>query len=192
MRGFLISIWSLIDPFYYSLTRLTYLTYEETGGNIFRVRLTKYKGRSIILSDDTQINKNDTLVKVHLHNVRLLRELKNIESEIKKTKIIYHYVQKSLPGVELYIRNHFLSNEIKGIIGITMLSKGSERLGFEVMDISHPIYKWFKIYSFLWINLLSRSHFSFRHILKPQQPKYLFMSKNKLAALYRTQYKKSC
>ena len=94
----------------------------------FGLRLTKYKGRNIVLSDGTQINKNDTLVKIHLHNVRLLKELKNIKSEIKKAKMIYRYVQKSLPGIEIYIRNHCHSNEIKGIIGITPLNKGCERL----------------------------------------------------------------
>nr|WP_309143495.1 hypothetical protein [Bacillus sp. V3B] len=100
MRGYLISIWSLIDPLYYFCTRLIYLPSEEKEGNIFRIRLTKYKGRKIVLSDGTQINKNDTLVKIHLHNVRLSKELKDVKSEIKKAKMIYRYVQKSLPGFE--------------------------------------------------------------------------------------------
>ena len=113
MRDYLISIWSLIDPLYYCCSRLSYPPCKE--GNIFRVRLTKYKGRNIVLSDGTQINKNDTLVKIHLHNVRLLKELKNIKSEIKKAKMIYRYVQKSLPGIEIYIRNHCHSDKIKGI-----------------------------------------------------------------------------
>ena len=103
MRGYLISIWGLIDPLYYHCTRLTYLPSKED--NIFRVRLTKYKGRNMVLSDGTQINKNDTLVKIHLHNVRLLKELKNMNSEMKKAKMIYHYVKRSLPGIEIYIRN---------------------------------------------------------------------------------------
>ena len=105
MKGYLISIWGLLDPLYYFCTRLTYLPCEETEGNIFRVKLTKYKGRNVVLSDGTQINKNDTLVKIHLHNVKLLKELKDIKSEIKKAKMIYRYVQKSLPGIEIYIRN---------------------------------------------------------------------------------------
>jgi hypothetical protein len=185
MRGYLISIWSLIDPLYYFCTRLTDLPSEEKEGNIFRIRLTKYKGRKIVLSDGTRINKNDTLVKIHLHNVRLLKELKNIKSEIKKAKIIYHYVKKSLPGIEIYIRNQSQSDEIKGIIGITSLNKGCERLGFELVDISHPIYKWFKRFSFLSIGILSSQNSSILHILKHQQPKYLFMSTKKLSNMYR-------
>jgi hypothetical protein len=185
MRGYVLSIWSLVDPIYYFFTRLTYLPCEEIKGNIFRIRLTKYKGRNIVFSDGTQINKNDTLVKIHLHNVRLLKELKDIKSELKKAKIIYHYVQKSLPGIEIHIRNCSHSQEIKGIIGITLLNKGCERLGFEVFDISHPIYKWFKRFAFLPIGILSSQKASIRQILTHQKPNYLVMSTNKLSNMYR-------
>ncbi|MGN7400626.1 YkoP family protein [Cytobacillus praedii] len=179
MRDFLISIWFIIDPLYLKCTRLTFPSCKER--NIFRVRLTKYKGRNIILSDGTLINKNDTLVKIHLHNVRLLKEFRNINSEIRKAKMIYRYVQMSLPGIENYIQNHTHSKKIKGIVGITMLIKGSERLGFEIIDISHPIYKWFKRFAFLPIEILSSKKTSAWDVLKHHNPSYLFMSTNKLS-----------
>ncbi|WP_404328341.1 YkoP family protein [Mesobacillus maritimus] len=185
MRGYILSIWSLIDPFYYFCTRLTYLPGKDTGGNIFRVRLTKYKGRNVVLSDGTQINKNDTLVKIHLHNVRLLKELKDIENEFKRGAIIYHYIKNSLPSVEIYIRNNRHSEKIKGIIGITQLNRGCERLGFENFEIANPIYKWFKFFTFMPIAMLSSPNSSIRHIVKYQKPAYLFMSSNKLTNMYR-------
>ncbi|MCQ6277341.1 hypothetical protein JMM81_20935 [Bacillus sp. V3B] len=182
MRDYLISIWGLIDPLYYHCTRLTYLPTKED--NIFRVRLTKYKGRNIVLSDGTQIKKNDALVKIHLHNVRLLKEFKSMNSEIKKAKMIYNYVKRSLPGIDLYIQNHSHSSEIKGIIGITTLNKGCERLGFEIFDISHPIYKWFKQIAFSPIEMISSQN-SFLHVLKHHKPSYLLMSTDKLSNMYR-------
>ncbi|QED47766.1 YkoP family protein [Cytobacillus dafuensis] len=184
MRGYVLSIWSLFDPIYYFFTRLTILPCEGTKNNIFRIRLTKYKGRKIVLSDGTTINKNDTLVKIHIHNVRLLKELKGINSELKKAKMIYRFVQESLPGVELYIRNCRHSCEIKGIIGITMLNKACERLGFEVINISNPMYKWFKWIAFLPIEILSSQNTSW-HIIKNRTPNYLFMSTHKLSNMYK-------
>lgn len=157
----------------------------ESEGNIFRIRLTKYKGKNIVLSDGTKINKNDILVKIHLHNVRLLKELRNINSEIKRGKMIYRYVQKSLPEVENYIRNNEQYGKIKGIIGVTSLNKGCERLGFEIISISHPIYKWFKKFAFLPIEILSSHNSSIRYILKHHTPNYLFMSTSKLESIYR-------
>ncbi|MEQ2525542.1 hypothetical protein EKG37_11960 [Robertmurraya yapensis] len=182
MRNQILSIWKICDPFYYFCSRLTYVT--TNGDNIFRIRLTKYKGRNITLSDGTQILKNDTLVKIHLHNIRLLMEVKDIKSELKKAKLIYRYVQNSLPGVENFIRNHHKTSDIKGIVGITSLSKGTERLGFEIIDIMNPFYKWYKKLSFLPIGLLSNKGTSVNQILKVESPIYLFMSKDKLSQIY--------
>lgn len=123
-------------------------------------------------------------MKIHLHNVRLLKEIKDINSDLKKAKVIYRYVQKSLPAVETYIRNYCNSNEIKGIIGITHINKGCERLGFEVVDIIHPVYKWFKRLAFLSIGVLSTKDTSIWNILKQQNPYYLFMSTSKLSNMY--------
>lgn len=182
MKGYILSMWNTLDPFYYSCSRLKHVS--ANGDNIFRIRLTKYKGREIVLSDGTHIKKNDTLVKIHLHNVRLLMELKDIRSEIKKAKIIYRYVQNSLPGVEQYIRKHFEAIDVKGIVGITSLNKGSERLGFEIIDILNPFYKWFKILSFLSIGILSHKNVTMGQVLKNQKPSYLFMSRGKLIQMY--------
>lgn len=187
MRGYILSVWSILDPIYFLFTRLKYLPCNEMGRNIFRVRLTKYKGKLVILSDGTQINKNDTLLKIHLHNVRLLRELRDVKSEIRKGKIIYDYVLKSLPELHSYIKNHRSSEDIKGIIGISLLNKGCERLGFEIVQISHPFYRKLKWLSFIPIGMLASS--SNKGLFKHDPPSYLFMSKDKLADLY--QNKKS-
>ena len=185
MRGYVLSIWNFFDPFYFFCTRLTFPPRSGTESNIFRVRLTKYKGREVVLSDGTKITKNDILVKIHLHNVKLLKELFEIKSELRKAKILYRHVQESLPGIENFIRSSDRSNEIKGIVGITHLNKGCERLGFEIFDISHPIYKWFKVFAFLPIGILSSTGHSIRNSVKHQTPKYLFMSRNTLNELYR-------
>ncbi|RFU70678.1 hypothetical protein D0469_05560 [Peribacillus saganii] len=185
MRGYVLSVWNVLDPLYLKFTRLCCLPDTDETSNIFRVRLTCYKGRDITLSDGTQIKKNDTLVKIHLHNVRLLNELKHISSELKKSKIVYEKVQKSLPGIEAYISSHKYENEIKGIIGITTLNRGCERLGFEVRCIAHPVYKWLKWASFLPIMCLSVSKPSMKKLVKQGAPSYLFMSKEKLIHIYK-------
>lgn len=184
MRGYILSIWGMIDPVYYFFSRLTYPPLIDKKDNILRIRLTKYKGRDITLSDGTKISKNDILVKIHLHNVRLLKELKGINSELKKAKRIFQYVQRSLPGVECYIQNSPYAGKIKGVLGITSRNKGSERLGFEIFDITNPLYKYFKFCAFLPIGLISSRGSCFKDIVKHQQPKYLFMSKDKLTSLY--------
>lgn len=184
VRGYILSIWGLIDPIYYFFSRLTYPPLIDKKDNILRIRLTKYKGRNITLSDGTKINKNDILVKIHLHNVRLLKELKGIKSELKKAKLIFQYVRRSLPGVECFIQNSPHAGKIKGVLGITSRNKGSERLGFEIFDITNPLYKYFKICAFLPIGLISSHSSCFKDMVKHHQPRYLLMSTDKLRTLY--------
>lgn len=172
--------WSLLDPIYYLCTRLEYVKDKDHNRSIFRVRLTKYKGREILLSDGTIIKKNDLLLKIHLHNVCLLKELNRLESEIKKGRYIYNKVQKDLPNIVKYLRDHKEFGNIKGIIGITILNKGSERLGFEKFDIKNSVYKWFKQLTFAPMYLIIQ----FRLESLKKSPKYLIMSKEKLLKLY--------
>ncbi|WP_318839092.1 YkoP family protein [Priestia endophytica] len=183
MRLFFISAWSTIDPLYYLCTRLHYIEQTRENANIFRVRLTRYKGREVILSDGTIIKKNDVLVKIHLHNVRLLKELQGFNNDLRKTMILYKKVKESLPHLALYIQRHENEKEIKGIVGITMLNKGCERLGFEPYTISSRTYKWFKQLALYPIYLLSTPKRPPKNRKTPS-PKYLFMSKGSLLTKY--------
>ncbi|RAK22285.1 hypothetical protein B0I26_102277 [Anoxybacillus vitaminiphilus] len=180
MRQCFLTIWSALDPIYYFCSRLEYVEDQTKNRDIFRVRLTKYKGRNIVLSDGTEIIKNDLLLKIHLHNVRLIKELIRLDNEIKKGRHIYEQVKRGLPNLTEYLQRHEQFADIKGIIGITILNKGCERLGFETFSIMNPFYKWYKQTAFAPMYLISRFRLdSFR---KP--PKYLFMSKDKLLKLY--------
>lgn len=67
-----LNLWGWIDPIYFRFTRLDYVENHLGKRTIMRVRLTKYKGREITLSDGTVIHKNDLLLKIHLHNIKLL------------------------------------------------------------------------------------------------------------------------
>lgn len=187
MKLYLISIWSIIDSIYYVFTRLTHLDMmTDEKNNIFRVRLTRYKGNSVILSDGTKIQKNDLLVKIHLHNVRLIKEIEHINSEVRRGSFIYKWVERSLPDLITFIDTNDKKDEIKGIIGITTLNKGSRRLGFDSFCISNPIYKWFKSITFLPICILSST--TPLLTIRKRQPKYLFMSKKMLIKKYGSKY----
>jgi hypothetical protein len=183
MRLYVLSLWDIIDPVYYFFTRLTYIEKaNEEPKCIFRVRLTKYKGRAVTLSDGTEINKNDLLVKIHLHNVRLLREMYTVKSDIQKALIIYKQIKRSMPLLAKYINEHEERHAIKGIIGITMLDKGCTRLGFEKKPIGNGFYKWFKLFTVYPIYFLSTSQLS--KLVKPSAPHYLFMSTDSLLHKY--------
>lgn len=178
MKSYFLRIWYVIDPIYYWCTRLRYVPADEDFDTVFRARLTRYKGKSVVLRDGTRINKNDLLVKIHLHNVRIMNELKQINSDVQRGVYAYRLIKRSLPGLAKYLITHHKQNEIKAVIGITTLYKGANRLGFDMIPIGNGYYRMMKKIFFLPINFLA---------YKPcyNQPVYLFMSKNKLIGKYK-------
>lgn len=184
VKGLLYYFWGIIDIFYYHLSRLESLAKQHTNQqNVLRVRMTRYKGYNVTLSDGTEINYNDRLIKIHLHNIRILKETKSFKSELKKAKWIYQAVERSLPEVAQFIKEHEKCSEIKGIIGITNLTRRADKLGFETKTISNGIYRRFKWLLQLPIMYLSSSDCSIKSLVK-QQPHYLFMSKETLFEKY--------
>jgi hypothetical protein len=184
MRSWFLSIWYLLDPIYYSFTRLTYVRDETERKLIFRVRDTRYKGRQIILSDGTVIQKNDRLLKIHLHNAKLLKDLHPVTCDVARGRYIFQSVLTSLPALAAFVDEHPHKDELKGIIGITTLHRGCRRLGFETYEIKSRFYQLYKKLTFILIISLSTSSFSKQSIQK-QQPKYLFMSTKNLYSRYR-------
>lgn len=179
MRSYFLSFWNVIDPLYYLFTRLEYL---DRHSSIFRVRLTKYKGKDVILSDGTLIKKNDKLIKIHLHNVKILYELQSVPCSVKRGRMLFRKIFISMPVLADYIYNHKDSREIKGAIGITMLHKGAERLGFEVVQPRNIFYRFFKKMFQLPIFLVSAEQ---TKLSKIPCPSYLFISKEKLLKTYK-------
>lgn len=173
-------LWNLIDPVYFHLTRLNYVRDNLGKQTIMRVRLTRYKGRRIIMGDGTVINKNDVLLKIHLHNVKVLKQIQGYDSDVRRAIIIFKSVQESLPALARYIQGNYNSDKIKGLIGITMLYKGCNKLGFETHLIKNRFYKIFKIAALLPIHLLSSKSLN----KEIPEPRYLFMTKEELYKRY--------
>lgn len=181
VKSTFLSIWSVLDPIYYSLTRLVCVDHK-TNKNIFRVRLMRYRGSKVILADGTIIQKNDILLKIHLHNIILIKDLMPISSGIIRGRIIYRRVEQSMPGLSKFIMNHPKYRQIKGIIGITALNRGCQELGFETFSIQNDLYKVYKWLTLLPIHILTTSH-PIRKV-KKHMPTYLFMSKPDLLKKY--------
>lgn len=181
----IISIWKLIDPLYYFFSRLHYIKPDQKSDTVFRVRLTKYKGKEIVLSDGTKISKNDMLLKLHLYNVEILKEMWTIENGHSRGRKIFKLVLQSMPILAEYVKKHPQQEKIRGIIGITMIDRGIKHLGFECFEPQSTLYCAFKKYSQLPIYLLSTPDITVRK-LKKLKSVYLFMTKETLYQRYQT------
>ncbi|HET7628100.1 MAG TPA: hypothetical protein VFK44_06890 [Bacillales bacterium] len=178
----LISVWRWIDPIYFACTRLSYLA-QDDGDPVFRVRLAKYKGPDRTLTDGVKIRRNDLLVKIHLHNAKLLRELCANGNDLMKGRLLYQRILQAMPYLASHVSRHKKSDKIKGIIGVTLLSRSSDRLGFDSFPIQSRAYlamKSLTCYPIFWLS--TRRPFKRKH--RKLVPKYLFMSKETLLNMY--------
>jgi hypothetical protein len=177
-----IQIWSFIDKFYFSCSRLEYVNKEKK--NIFRVRLLTYRGQNIVLSDGTRISENDFILKIHLHNCLLLTEMKDMKHDVKRAFYVYDRVRTSLPDLADFIFRHERSGQIKGILGITILSRGVNRLGFEVQDIPNLYYRKYKQLYMKPMFILCHPNRERSWKQENMVPKFLLMSKEQLFQHY--------
>ncbi|SDZ93999.1 hypothetical protein SAMN05421743_10234 [Thalassobacillus cyri] len=184
MRQYIVGLWTLFDPIYHRMARLRYIKTSNTNiNNIFRVRITDYKGAMVILKDGTRIQKHDKVLKIHLHNIRLINEMRKMDNEIHKAMHIYRSVRESLPELADYIHQHQQNSKIAGVMGITAIHKGCHRLGFETATIANPFYRSMKFLSFIAISTLCMRPPSLGY-LKNHQPNYIFISKEQLQIRY--------
>lgn len=120
------------------------------------------------------------LLKIHLYNVKLLKETRRYDRDIHRAFISYKIVEASLSALAKYIESQGYTDRIKGLIGITTLSKGCRKLGFEVYPFGNRYYKWFKQFALLPIHLLSGDSLK----KKMPTPMYVMRSKEELLRKY--------
>lgn len=181
-RRLLINIWHFFDPFYYLFTRLEQIIPDPEAGSTFRVRLTRYRGKDVVLSDGTKVCKNDIMLKIHLHNVKIMKDCLDIKSELTKGREVFKRVKNSMPHLAAFIENHPQEAQIKGILGITMINKGFLSLGFECVYPTSKLYSIYKKITHIPILLLANSVSIAK--LKTHKTIYLMMSKDKLFNFY--------
>ncbi|WP_353892589.1 hypothetical protein PRVXH_001945 [Proteinivorax hydrogeniformans] len=187
MKKSIINIWGILDVIYAKLMGLYNIKKTNQDDSIIRVRFVKHWGSDITLEDGTTITKNDLLLKIHLHNVKFIKELSNIKSPIRKGMYAYREVEQAMPGLASFIETHSNYKEIKAVVGVTMLTKGTYRLGFEEKLIKNFCYRWIKYISQIPIYYLSNGCIN-KNMFRKNRVKFLLQSKesilkkNKLAS----------
>lgn len=150
MNTGLLMLWGYWDSIYQRCTRLRYV---EKGNNIFRIVLLRYRGEPLITSDQRIINHGDLIVKLHIHNYYFATLCKGIKDDLRLALLLRRHIMLSLPKLAVYLERLERREEIKGIVGTTMLHKGVEPLGFSISDVPMT---WFFRYKRWYLRLMLR------------------------------------
>lgn len=150
MNTSLLMLWGYWDEIYQRCTRLKYI---EKGNNIFRIVPLRYRGESLVTTDGRIIHDGDLIVKIHIHNYYFATLCKGVKDEFRVALLLRRHIMLSLPKLARYLESMEEREEIKGIVGTTMLHKGVQPLGFSISDVPMT---WFFRYKRWYLRLLLR------------------------------------
>jgi len=150
MNAGILRVWGAWDTIYQRCTRLRYI---EKGNNIFRIVLLRYRGEPLHTSDNRVIQTGDLIVKLHIHNYFFATLCQGINDDLRAVLLLRRHILQSLPKLAAYLAALDEVEEIKGIVGTTMLHKGVEPLGFSISDV--PM-NWFFRYKRWYLRLMVR------------------------------------
>lgn len=150
MNAGILSLWGIWDSVYQSCTRLTYI---EKGQNIFRVVCLRYRGEQLLIDSNSTIKHGDLILKIHIHNYLFANLCKGVKNETRMILLLRRHILHSLPQLAEYLASHPRVDEIKGIVGTTMLYKGVEPIGFSISDVPMT---WFFRYKRWYLRLMLR------------------------------------
>lgn len=183
MNTSLLMLWGCWDEIYQRCTRLTYI---EKGNNIFRVVTLRYRGEPLLTTDHRIICDGDLILKIHIHNYYFAKLCKGVKDELRLVLLLRRHILLSLPKLATFLDSMENKEQIKGIVGTTMLHKGVSPLGFSISDV--PM-NWFFKYKRWYLRLMLRIvHPDGRRRLRTwnhEMPlKRVYMSKEQLLQRY--------
>ncbi|MGB9802567.1 polysaccharide deacetylase family protein [Desulfofundulus sp.] len=106
----------------------------EGRPTLFRLRTRRYYGRPITLSDGTLLRAGDPIVELHLNN-EMLKEITSTGKSPERIALLtLKEVKRSLPALARWVHSTPQGKNIRAVVGLTILYRGTERLGFTVSD----------------------------------------------------------
>lgn len=128
----MLSLWGLWDKLYFSFNRMEYVSKQD---NILRVVRKVHKGKRLITRSGKWIDPGDEVLKIHLYNYRLAKDMLHYSSEMVYVFQLRHDLHSSLRGLCQYIKQLPNGDQIKAVVATSMLNRPAERFGFDVYDV---------------------------------------------------------
>lgn len=176
-------LWGVIEK---KIRRLARIRDLEDGDCIWRVAMRRYRGKDWPMPDASILRAGDQYLEMHLNNDRLM-SLINENATVERMAIIaMREVRKGLPAVARLLNSDKRLSGVKIILGITILHRGTERIGFTAYDMKPGPFRtvtgW---YERLLLALFHPGGFkNFKTYRAKLSPKYVVMTRQELIRRY--------
>lgn len=176
-------IWEKWEHLYAKIKRIKRI--DDT--NLFRLSLSRYRGPDLFNDNgELLVTKGDKVGEIHFDNIRFQFIGSNLQSIGIRA---LQQVRLSLPNLARHIAIHPDFKNVKIYIGITMLNKGAEGLGFNVQD--YPYQDGFLIAFFqkILVRIYHPAGTKRKNTNYGDKPKLVWISKEKLIEKYKSKEK---
>ena len=173
------------DKLVHKVLRIKALDAEDP---FLKIRIRAYQGsRTLHLDDGGTIRKGDPVIELHLNNEELYRLGANARSMTQLSVQMIRSMQHLMPKLTKLIQTDPLFQKVKGIYGISIIHRGTQRFGFSVIDLPNGL---FTTLTKLYLRfLLYAVHPQGKDRLqtKPQllEPKVIAISREELSKRYK-------
>ncbi len=159
---------------------------EEGKNSFYRMAPRRYRGKDWPMPDGSLLRRGDTYLELHVNNDRLLELFHGNMSLERLALKALREVQKELPLLAGLLKNDPDYRDVKILFGLTLLHRGTERLGFTSIDMKPGVFCALTGWYERW--LLALYHpYGFKAVKAYRQkpaPRYLVMTRRQLLDRY--------
>lgn len=183
MKRIVLFSWGFIDRI---IRRFTWIKDIEDGKFIWRLALRRYHGQEWLMQDGSLLKKGDYYIELHLNNDHLLSLIGENSSIERVAIIIIREIRNGLPKLARLMKDDTKYGKAKVLLGITLLHRGTVRLGFTAYELKLGLFRMFiNWYENLLLALFHPGGFkNLKTYREKLSPKYVVMTRQELMRRY--------
>jgi peptidoglycan/xylan/chitin deacetylase (PgdA/CDA1 family) len=159
----------------------------DRNNPLLKMRIREYTGsQPITLEDGEQIRKGDRVAELHFDNRILFQLSADAPNEMQLAIQIIRQTEQFMPQINSMLQNNPLFHDVKGLYGISLIHRGSKKLGFSVIDLPQGAFSFLTQFYLRTLLFVLHPQGKKRLKSKPQLlvPKIIAISKKELMNRY--------
>ncbi|MDF9408625.1 polysaccharide deacetylase family protein [Pelotomaculum isophthalicicum JI] len=183
-KRMVIFLWSFVDRIIRLLSGIKDIKDDQSF--IWRLALRRYHGQEWLMKDGSLLKKGDYYIEIHINNDLLLKLLGEHSSTERIAVIAMREVRHSLPKLARLMKDDKRYGKAKLLLGITLLHRGTVRLGFTTYELKPGLFRMFTgWYENLLLSLFHPGGFKNSKTYREKlSPKYVVMTRQELMRRY--------
>lgn len=178
-------LWLLWERLFHVLFRVEEI---DPDHHFFHLRKCRYNGEPLLLGEGVMLRKGDYIAELHFDNELFSRWTIMSRSMVQIALRIVREMKVTMPYIAKKVREEKRYQDVKALYGVTMVHKGAESFGFQILEPPQNIFiRMSKVYLGILLRVIHPEGGKRLHSGREDlSPKILLLGKSELLRLYST------